>query len=247
MNTHTVLSFIHSFHQAKTIAEITTRLTTALSTYGITTYSFTYYAYHPRSIQKLIYAHCSESFLPWHEHYLSENYNEIDTTLHDIYQETLPFVWNLEAQLSAAKTQREQQMREDSIAFGAIGGLSIPLHAPLDDFASLTLVNMKKDTWFNNVPQIQYELQIIATTYFHHLRALLLNETYKDVATLLSQRELQCLSLTAKRHSVEAIAKKLSITPRTVNFHLQNINKKLGTSNKYESVNIAQSKAILLS
>ena len=52
----------------------------------------------------------------------------------------------------------------------------------------------------------------------------------------LTQREKQCLALTAKSWRVDQIAKELKISSRTVNFHLQNANKKIGTNNKYQSV-----------
>ena len=52
----------------------------------------------------------------------------------------------------------------------------------------------------------------------------------------LTRREEQCLKFTAKSWRVEQIAKELKISPRTVNFHIQNANKKLGSQNKYQAV-----------
>lgn len=229
--------------KAESIKQLSAHLTQYLTETGIPTHSFTYYSYHPKSTQQLKYEYCSDSFLPWHQHYLSQNYNDIDSTLHNIYQSTLPTYWTMADQLKNSKTQREQQMRLDSVKFGTTAGLSIPVHGPNDEFASLTLIQKDKETWTNNRIHIQNDLLVLTHHYCEALRKLLLKEMEIDVNTGLSRRETQCLTLTAQRYCVDDIAKSLNITARTVNFHLQNINKKLGAKNKHESVNKALSKA----
>jgi LuxR family transcriptional activator of bioluminescence operon len=184
--------------------------------------------------------------LPWHEHYLSEGYNDIDTTLHDLSKSILPIQWSLEEQTSFAKSQREQKMRVDSIAFGATAGLSIPIHAPDVELGCMNLVQMHHQNWLDKRHSIQNELHILSTHYFEHLRKQTFHIRPVSRNPYLSPREQQCLSLTKKRYSVEEIANQLGISIRTVNFHIQNINKKLGANNKYESVNIAESLSITL-
>ncbi len=66
-------------------------------------------------------------------------------------------------------------------------------------------------------------------------KTLNLNEVI-SVNNALTKREKQCLNFTAKIWRVEKIAKELGISLRTVNFHIQNANKKLGTNNKYQSI-----------
>jgi LuxR family transcriptional activator of bioluminescence operon len=213
-----------------------------LMSFGIIMYSITYYHYHPKAKHekhKLRYEFCSKSYLPWHDHYLVEGYNDADSTLQASYQAPLPSYWNLEEQLKNAATQRERDMRLDSIRFGAELGLSIPVHGPENDFANFVFVQMKNQDCLKNWRDLRFELFVASQYYFHHLRRLLLKEIKKDKNAILSSRELQCLTLTARRYSVEKISKELFISERTVNFHLQNINKKLGTSNKHESVNKA--------
>lgn len=52
----------------------------------------------------------------------------------------------------------------------------------------------------------------------------------------LTKREQECLRLTAEGFRLEMIAQLLKISKRTVNFHLQNANKKLGVTNKYLAI-----------
>ena len=54
-------------------------------------------------------------------------------------------------------------------------------------------------------------------------------------------------SLTAKSWRVDEIAAELKISPRTVNFHIQNANKKLRVNNKYQAGYIAGSDLTYLS
>jgi DNA-binding CsgD family transcriptional regulator len=127
-------------------------------------------------------------------------------------------------------------MRLDSIKFGVVQGLSIPIHGPREDFAILLLVQKKGQRCLDNWQDIQYELFSAAYCYYFYAEKLLLKTRPKINKHDLTERELECLTLIAQENPVEVIAKKLKITPRTVHYYSQRINKKLGTRNKYQSV-----------
>jgi DNA-binding CsgD family transcriptional regulator len=209
---------------------------------GIQTFSFTYYSYHPHSASKLKYNMCSDNFQNWHQHYIEEEYNYIDSTLQFVYQNHLPIYWNLKQLLAQAQNEEEKQMRLDSIAFGAEAGLSIPVHGPHNNFAILLLVEMKGESINIQKPFWQHIFFTTAHLYYHYLKMHLLDELSESKTYQLTQREIQCLSLIARELSVKEMAQHLEITERTVNFHIQKMNKKLGTKNKYQSLN----KAIVL-
>lgn len=222
--------------QATSLKECDGVLTRYLKEKNITTFSFTYYAYHPHSSNRLKHDICSENFKSWHEHYLEEQYNNIDSTLSFVYKAHLPIYWNLKQQLAQASNKAERKMREDSIAFGADSGLSIPIHGPKNNFAILLLVQMQKETCHLQNAPIQYEFFIAAHYYYHYIQAHLLNEVSEQTSFSLTHREIQCLLLIAKDFSVKEIAQTLELSTRTINFHIQKINKKLGTKNKYQSL-----------
>ncbi len=52
----------------------------------------------------------------------------------------------------------------------------------------------------------------------------------------LTSREIECLNWTAKNKIAEEVAQIINRTKRTVDFHLSNVNHKLGTKNKYQAV-----------
>ncbi len=228
--------FHHSLRFAQSIEQLNLALRLFLESFGVKTFSFTYWAHYQNSNTRLQYDFSSENFKPWHRHYLEERYENIDSTMDDVCKTTLPTAWNLQEQLKNAKSDRERKMREDSIEFGAEKGLCIPLYGPGKDFAILLLVQMKGENcakqWEQNEADIftgAYYFQGYLQKYF------LINQVSREDSPL-KKRELQCLQLISKQFSVSQISKTLHITERTVNFHIQKLNKKLGAKNKYESL-----------
>lgn len=231
----TMNDFYQALAQADQIETCFERLCALLKTRGIHTISFTNYAYHPNSANPLKYDICTPNFKSWHEHYLEEAYNDFDSVLPEVYHCRLPIYWNAKAQLAQAKTEKEKQMRQDAIDYGADCGLSIPLHGPRYDFAILLLVQMQGETGLSDWENQQFEFQQMGQLYFQAIQKHL-KQAQLDIENPLSERELECLHALAEQAPLSQIAELMAITERTVNFHIQNINKKLGTKNKHQSV-----------
>ncbi len=228
--------FISHLQKATSTRLLNEVLKSYLSSLGITMFAFTYYSYSPTSIHKLKYDYSSSRFDAWHKHYLSEGYEDIDSTLDVVYQSILPQLWDTREQLAQAKNPRERKMRKDAIQFGAEKGLSIPIHGPQDDFAILVVVQMRGQDFLEKNAKLQHELFTAGYYYYNALQQFLLQSSPTKSKLKLSEREMQCLTLIAKNYSIQHIAKMLSITERTVNYHIQRLNKKLGAANKYQSV-----------
>lgn len=241
----TLIDFEKTLQAAKNTRQINAALKYYLNNLSIDTFSFTYYSYHPNSQNKLKYEFSSNNFNAWHQHYISEGYEDVDSTLTVVHKTTLPTFWDLEQQLKDAKTERERQMRLDSIEFGAERGLSIPIHGANEDFAVLLAVQMKGQTCLNDWKNKQYELLAAAHYYYHYLHHALLRVQTPIGKYQLTEQEMQCLLLIAEHRSMTDMARILEITERTVNYHIQKINKKLGTKNKYQSVTKALEKGLL--
>ncbi|MCD6048023.1 MAG: Transcriptional regulator, LuxR family with an autoinducer-binding domain [Gammaproteobacteria bacterium] len=207
-----------------------------LKSFGFRCFAFTYYTQHIKTGQKLRYEYASPALRPWHQHYLNENYADVDRTLENYYKMNLPLYWDVQLQLKQAKNKREQRIRQESIDFGIDKGLSIPVHGAYNDFASLTLHQCKHETCLKNYFYLQYEWLSAAHLYYYFLKEILDKQKPAPSSKTLTRREKQCLDLTAQSFNVNDIAKKLNISMSTVNFHLQNANKKLGVNNKYQAL-----------
>lgn len=228
-------NFITLLEKAKAIKELEAVLNRYLSSFGFSSYAFTYYAQHVKSGSKLQYEFASKALKPWHEHYIKNNYADSDRTLDADYHRGLPEFWDIELQLKQAKSLREQQIRSESLEFGLRKGLSIPMYGPNGDFVSLTLHQRVGETNLEHYQSQQYEWTLAAYYYYFYVKKIILLEQ-QSTKIHLTRREKQCLNLTSRDWSVEQIAAELKISLRTVHFHIQNANRKLGVRNKYHAV-----------
>lgn len=230
-----IFAFALALEHTTELSQAETLLANYLSIFGIHSYAYTYYCGHIRTGQKLQYHCVSKALQAWHHHYLEQGYADVDRTLEDYYNNSLPCFWDVKIQLKQAKNKREQRIRLESIEFGISKGLSIPVHGPQGDFSSLTLHQRLDEECLAHYDDMQFEWMSAAQYFYHHVRRFLQSTHSKNKLAALTKRETQCLSYTAKSWRVEQIARVLKISTRTVNFHLQNANKKLGVHNKYEA------------
>lgn len=231
----TIQQLAHELSHANTVQQAQKALDHYLVGFGIHHYAFTYYSGHVKTGRQLRYDCVSTALRPWHAYYLEQGYADVDRTLQENQTAVLPQRWDVHQQLKNAKNHRERRIREESIAFGVDKGLSIPVHGPDGDFVSLTLHQFRDETCLKKSAELQFEWLAAAQIYYHAIRKILGLDKSAALPYRLTKREEQCLMMTAQGFRVEKIAKELNITPRTVNFHIQNANKKLGTNNKYQA------------
>ena len=143
-----------------------------LKGFGFKHYAFTYYIGHIKTGQKLRYDFASPALRPWHQHYLEQAYADVDRTLENYYETTLPLFWEAKTQLAQAKNKREKRIRQESLEFGLDQELSIPIHGPHQDFASLTLHQCKHETCLKNYSQQQFEWLSAAYLYYHQIKKI---------------------------------------------------------------------------
>lgn len=226
----------HYLKAGRTTEQTSTIIGKILAQYGITIFAFTYYGQHPHATQPLSYDYSSAELSSWHQHFNESDYDRVDTTILKVYQSTVPVYWNLAQQLVEAQTEKERQMRRDGQKLGVVDGLSIPVHGPNNDFASLTIQRHQRQMQDLALRRNQYDFMIIGHLYYERIRRCLLKALPGKQPFALSKREMQCLQLVAQGLTVGQIAEQLSLAERTVNFHIQNCNRKLGTKNKHASV-----------
>jgi LuxR family transcriptional activator of bioluminescence operon len=227
--------FEHALKEAKTEQMLQQALEAYFKAFGFTALAFTLYLEHPKTGNPLQYDCVSSSLKNWHQHYLNEKYADVDNTLAALNHSVLPIAWDIHEQIEQAKNIREKRMRIESKEFGINKGLLIPIHGPDKDFACLCLHQLIGENGLENLKLNQFDWMIVSLLYYHYLKMILLKTKTKKNG-ILSKREIQCLQLTKENFSVSDIAKKLNITAATVNFHLQNANKKLGVKNKYQAI-----------
>jgi DNA-binding CsgD family transcriptional regulator len=242
-----VAEFHSRLKQINSLNGLQQALSEYLVSFGIDHFAITCYG-KPNNTDKtgIHYSFMSDKYRIWHEHYHAQQYDRIDTTTHTTKKTDLPTIWEIKQQIKQAKSKREKVMREDSQRFGLVRGASIPINHPNGEQSILMLAETKGQNCLNMWDAIQYEIFSAAYYYDSYLRNRLFKELLPGAQQYqLSPRQLQCLKLIAESRSVTDMAKIMLITERTVNFHIQKMNKSLGTGNKYISVAKAKECGIL--
>jgi len=239
-----LIDFITALQGAKTIAELDRLLKLYLEGQGFSGYTFSYFGRTRAHGQELHHEVVSQKMRVWHDYYHEEHHDNTDSTHQAVYKSLLPVFWDVAEQLKHSKTAKERAMREASLKFGVMEGLSVPLHGPGGDFAELTLRQFKGEACMKDWESHQQEWLFAAFAYFNCLREQCIVSQVSKTG-LLTNREMQCLSLLAENYAVSEIASKLNMSERTVNFHIQNINHKFKVRNKYEALSKARELGVI--
>ncbi|MBN2261064.1 MAG: response regulator transcription factor [Clostridiales bacterium] len=62
--------------------------------------------------------------------------------------------------------------------------------------------------------------------------------TYQNVTIHLTSREFECLKLLARGHSFKTAASAMNISPKTIEFHLNNVKHKLRVYSKAKLIEL---------
>ncbi|HYD61243.1 MAG TPA: autoinducer binding domain-containing protein [Noviherbaspirillum sp.] len=165
----------------------------------------------------------------WQNRYSECGYLKIDPTVQHALRSTLPVVWSnhlFESTREMWEEARGQGLRfgwaqASRDANGAVGLLTLARGA--DQLTATELAaNEARMTWL--------------TQYTHAAMAhLLIPKLAPEAKVMLTAREKEVLCWTAEGKTAYEISQILSIAERTVNFHINNVVAKLGTSNKTQA------------
>lgn len=206
---------------------------------------FIYGARLPTSFVKPYFIFISGYPKTWREHYTTNNYMVIDPTVQYCAQNITPMSWDGE---SLRKTENAEIRRFMSEAqdFGINSGVSFPVHTAQGDFAMLSFASEQLQT--RSLPRIQRVLPMgqLFTAYLHEaVRRVFVKDVLALSKIELTQREKQCLLWATEGKTTWETSRILNISERTVTFHMQNVQNKLGVGNRQQAVARAVSLGII--
>jgi DNA-binding CsgD family transcriptional regulator len=169
----------------------------------------------------------------WREHYDRERYLGIDPVLTRGLTTVLPFAWE---QLDQSDPRVARLFRE-AAEHGLRHGLSIPVHGahgegglmslagenPLPPVGTARLTLFQRAQWFTAVVHAR-------------MRSLVFREQAPQPPATLTPRERECLQMAAEGMSAQGIGRDIHITERTVVFHLNRAEEKLGARKRQQAV-----------
>ncbi|WP_334187320.1 autoinducer binding domain-containing protein [Noviherbaspirillum sp.] len=176
----------------------------------------------------------------WKRCYEERGYLQIDPTVQHAFRSTLPIVWSNRLFASALDMWDEARSQGLQVGWaqasrgpnGAVGLLTLARSA--DPLTAAELAeNQTKMSWL--------------TQYTHAAMANLLTpKLAPETQITLTLREREVLRWTAEGKTAYEIAQILSISERTVNFHINNVVTKLGTCNKTQAAVKAAALGLLI-
>ncbi|AOK56647.1 LuxR family transcriptional regulator [Burkholderia stagnalis] len=166
----------------------------------------------------------------WMAHYQANNYIEIDSTVRDGALSTNMIVWPDVDKIGPSPLWQDARDYGLSVgvaqsswaARGAFGLLSIARHADPLTPAEINMLTLQTN-WLANLSHSLMSRFMVA-------------KLSPEASVALTAREREVLCWTAEGKTACEIGQILSISERTVNFHVNNVLEKLGATNKVQAV-----------
>jgi LuxR family transcriptional activator of bioluminescence operon len=171
----------------------------------------------------------------WVDRYLEKGYFKIDPLVRHAYQTTLPVIWNEgDFQHNAPK---EQDFWEEAKSFGLRAGLSFSVHAHSGILGIFSLSRDRRvDLEGQDLAALIGHAQMFANMLHHAVFRIERPNILPSADFTLTARERECMKWAADGKTAWEIGKILGITERTAVFHINNVVKKLGASNKTQAI-----------
>lgn len=169
----------------------------------------------------------------WREHYDRNSYLTIDPVIKRALSSVMPFGWD---ELDISEPRVGQLFRE-AAEHGLRHGLSVPVHGGGGEGGVLSLARSRPPLPAAAAERqgLFQQAQWFATVLQTRLRGLVFEETVPSRRPL-TRRERDCLRLAADGQSAQDIARTLQIAERTVVFHLNHAEEKLGATRRQHAV-----------
>lgn len=164
----------------------------------------------------------------WCQRYLERKYYTVDPVVRRTPMFAGPFLWDEleEYQLQACEQRVLQEAREA----GLKNGVGVPLFGPPGRISVISFASRFDDA----DPQTNVRRLKALAWHFHIAFEEIAkpSDCASDGKVSLSEREKDCLRWVAEGKSSWEIGKILSVSENTVNFHVKNAIRKLGTANR---------------
>jgi DNA-binding CsgD family transcriptional regulator len=175
------------------------------------------------------------------DHYVEKNHVIRDPVITELRKTINPYSWSdIRARRVLSKT--EKAIIDEAREFGARDGFIVPIVTRSGSISVFSPCGLEPDL----SSRARAALEIIGV-YGHHAltRALMPKQREDSVHTPLTPRELEILRRCKDGKSRPEIGEILSISKKTVEFHLRGIMDKLGASNQLSAVVIALQRGLI--
>jgi LuxR family transcriptional regulator, activator of conjugal transfer of Ti plasmids len=230
---HVVGDFVDRIVQLDDLKDLTAAYQHTVGALG-----FGYFTYHIVKVlgvgDRLLYI---DTTYPdeWVKRYTDQNYVQLDPVVDEGPRSKIPFEWSKVADPKRLNPTQRAFFKE-AADFGIANGVTVPIHGHRS-FAMMSMVadGTTKES-ARNIAEHRHLVQML-TLYFHnHAGGMLLESYLEKDRPKLTNREVECLTWTARGKTSWEISMILSVSESTVIAHIENAKKKLGVTNKPHAV-----------
>lgn len=167
----------------------------------------------------------------WREIYQQDKLHLVDSTVNHALHHLKPLLWNQ----TNFRTHDECVLYEQAAGFGLKVGITLPIHGPKGEFG---LLNFASDCRITHADMLASVSTLILTRDLAFECGLRLSssDTQKPRKSPFTPKETECLKWLTNGKTSWEIAKILTCSEATINFHVSNILKKLGVLNRQQAV-----------
>ncbi|ANB19433.1 helix-turn-helix transcriptional regulator [Dokdonella koreensis] len=149
-------------------------------------------------------------------------------------QHATPLVWTAEPAIEGTDGTPPCRLLEDATGSGLQAIIGVPVHGLGCRWGVVVVATyhpLKRREVVSRLPQVQ-----LLATYVHEAGHRYAAEMTRDDQIHLTVREIECLRWTSLGKTGWEISRLLSISERTVVFHLENASHKLGVFSRHQAV-----------
>ncbi len=169
----------------------------------------------------------------WLKRYVDENYLAIDPVVAEAKTAAVPYLWH-EAAAKVTLSPHQQQFFDEAREFGLNLGAGIPTWSSSGRQGLVSVVpDLRKAAEFERYYQ-HARIDLLAASNLLHSHVTRLRNLQLHAAVRLTPRERDCLDLLLQGLTTAQLAAKLGLTPRGVQFHVENLKAKYGVKTRLQ-------------
>lgn len=165
----------------------------------------------------------------WIEHYYQSGYHRLDPVMRNLTRGAGAFSWS-DALGAVAAGEPERRIYHEAREFKLSDGLVVPI---VERGGSTGLVSLAGDDV--DLAEVPRNALNLASVYFHNTLSRL-HRAAQEEKMSLTDREFECLKWVAEGKSDWEIGQILSISQKTVNYHIENAKRKFGVGTRVQAV-----------
>jgi len=166
----------------------------------------------------------------WLERFKARGYIHFDPVVTASHRYGGPFTWDM-VPMMIPVTKRQHRMFREAKRFGLSDGLTIPLHMPGERLASCSFASARR---IHSSIEHMAAAHVVANFAYQAARRLIPNPTPPPRSPLLTDRQIDCVKLSAEGKSEWEISRILSIAQTTVHSHLTDARRRYGVFNRQQ-------------